>query len=194
MGSDKMNFSFAGQYATETEWIFDEVAAPFEYIVRQSIRGQKWQFGDFARFIYKHGSRRKIAGRTYTVCDLCDHRYWILGDDPDKAGAIKRLLNPLDKTKLQAFREYVAQVKWQFAKTYAKKSPHEYTVKEWNQELESKMIETAWFIKGHGRLEMFNGYPYIVFFLDGWKYWTMDDNPDETDLINRTPVGGYVQA
>lgn len=31
----------------------------------------------------------------------------------------------------------------------------------------------------------FFGKTYHYFFLDGWKYWIMDENPADCDLINR---------
>lgn len=191
MGSNKMNFSLAAEHAAGQKWKISEGSAPFEYTLRDWVRGKKFQFNDFARFLHGFGNQITIGGRQYITCNLCGWTYWIMGDDPDKAQAIKRWPLSMDQVKILMFREYIPAVKWQFAKTYAKTSPHEYTVGKWKPEYQDKMNQIAWFIKGHGELEIFNGYPYVVFFLDEYKYWTMDDDPSKTTLINRTPVGGY---
>lgn len=191
MGSSKINFSLAAEHAAAQKWKISEGSAPFEYILRDWVRGNKWQFSDFARFLHEFGTQITIHSRPYTICDLCGWTYWIMGDDPDNAQAIKRWPLAPDQFKILMFREYVGLVKWQFAKTYAETSPHEYTVGKWKPGFQYKMNQVAWFIKGHGELEIFSGYPYVVYFLDGWKYWTMDDDPEATTLINRTPVGGY---
>lgn len=85
----------------------------------------------------------------------------------------------------QDAKEYIKSVNWRFAKTYLS-APHEYTVGEWKPELHDKMIEFAKYIREHGKITYFWGKPFIKLFLDGYQYWTMDKNLEDTTLINRT--------
>ena len=91
----------------------------------------------------------------------------------------------LDKSE-QHFQAWVDSVRWQFAKTYAKKAPHEYTVTEWKPELDATFKQFVQFIRDHGQIDLYHGHPFTVYYLNGWKYWTMGDPLEETTLINRT--------
>jgi hypothetical protein len=84
------------------------------------------------------------------------------------------------------FQAWVDSVRWQFAKTYAKKAPHEYTVTDWRPDLEAKFKECVLFIRKHGQIDLYHGHPFTVYYMNGWKYWTMGDLLEETTLINRT--------
>lgn len=197
MGLSKMNYSWAGYFVNNAPWEQREskdVLSPInnvESIFCNIPPVGKWSFKDFVRFMLEWGNKFKNKDRVWVGCDICGHVYVADGSDPDKIKSIIRFPSGLPNDEVEMFREYIPAVKWQFAKTYAKTSPHEYTVGKWKPEYQDKMVQIAWFIKKHGQHQMFKGYPYIVYFLDGWKYWTMDDNPDNTTLINRTPVGGY---
>ena len=53
------------------------------------------------------------------------------------------------------------------------------------------LMEFLWFatyIKEHSKPGQFYGKTYYYFFLDGYKYWSMDENPEDCDLINRDKV------
>jgi hypothetical protein len=82
-------------------------------------------------------------------------------------------------------RAYIEQVEWRFAKTYAKTWPHEYTVREWRPELDDDFFWFAQYILDHGMKERFFSRVNVYYYIDGLKYWTMDDSIPETVLINR---------
>lgn len=85
--------------------------------------------------------------------------------------------------------EFVNRFKWTFAKTYAKTAPHEYLVlKEIDWKYEKTFKDVAKFINKEGLPSKFWGKTYIYYFLDGYKYWTMDEVIEETDLINREKI------
>jgi len=84
------------------------------------------------------------------------------------------------------FQTWVDSVHWKFAKTYAKHAPHEYTVTEWKPELGKTFTALAHFICEHGQIDLYHGHPFTVYYLNGWKYWICDKDPDDATLINRT--------
>ena len=92
-----------------------------------------------------------------------------------------------------AFREFIHRHEWTFAKTYAAFCPYEYQVMRKQPEEEWPLFpEIARFIRGegftaeYGRLGS-NRY-YIV---DGYYYWTLDRNVEDTDLINRAKLSDF---
>lgn len=75
---------------------------------------------------------------------------------------------------------------WKFAKTYAAFMPHWYTVgKKWQSIDDFKW--TAQAIVTHGRHEQFfKSQPSRrYFYVDGWRYWIMDPDPADAEIINR---------
>ena len=70
-------------------------------------------------------------------------------------------------------RKYINKVKWKEAKTYKKTFPHEYTIREWDKELEEEFEKVVMYIREAGREESFFGQRYI--YLYGYKYWSMSD-------------------
>ena len=91
----------------------------------------------------------------------------------------------------QQAREYIATVRWQWAKTYAKSWPHEYTVRKWRPELDQEFVAFARYVREHGRPEPFLDRTHIYLYLEGHKYWTMGAPVDETTVINRARLDGY---
>lgn len=87
-------------------------------------------------------------------------------------------------------RAYIATVRWQFAKTMPQ-WPHEYTVREWRQDLEHEFVEFVALIRQEGIVKPWPrdaavpryNHPYLE--LDGWEYWSMGEPIDETTVINR---------
>ena len=80
-------------------------------------------------------------------------------------------------------RAFVNTQRWIFAKTMAD-IPHFYCLKK------SCMApkEFDWFVQylvTHSVPGTFYGMTYQYLFLDEWKYWIMDENPADCDLINR---------
>lgn len=89
--------------------------------------------------------------------------------------------------------EYVKNVRWEFAKTYAKSIPHEYTIRDWRLDLENEFTEVVKFIRANGYPEKFFHKTHIYYYLDDFKYWTMGDPIDETVVLNKAKyenIGG----
>lgn len=92
----------------------------------------------------------------------------------------------------QQFKEFVNKFEWIFAKTYAEIAPHEYIVlKKVGYQHKSEFIKIAEFIRQKG----FEAYYYsrvgFYYILDEYYYWTMDENVNDTDLINRAKLSEY---
>lgn len=84
-----------------------------------------------------------------------------------------------------------AASEWIFAKTYADTAPHEYTVlgrtPDWSRE---DFIRAGRVIRTFGQPGKFYDYTniYLVDRERGVKYWTMDDDVELTDLVNRATL------
>jgi hypothetical protein len=79
-------------------------------------------------------------------------------------------------------REFVASVKWTFAKTMPQ-WPHEYILRH---RVDEKIFDRlVRHIRANGHEEAFYTETYIYFEEDGMLYWTMDAVISETTLINR---------
>ena len=87
-------------------------------------------------------------------------------------------------------RSYIAEVRWQFAKTMPQ-WPHEYTVRTWRPELNNDFERFARFIREHGVVKPWPRdsprprYHNTYYELDGWSYWTMGEPLADTEVINR---------
>lgn len=80
-------------------------------------------------------------------------------------------------------RAFVDAQEWIFAKSMAD-IPHYYCLKRNSPDAS----EFDWFVQylvDHSVPGTFYGKVYQYFFLCDWKYWIMDDNPKDCDLINR---------
>ena len=78
---------------------------------------------------------------------------------------------------------FVATQEWIFAKTMAD-IPHFYCLKM--KALDQD--EFDWFVRymdAHSVPGEFFGKTYHYCYLDEWKYWIMDENSEDCDLINR---------
>jgi hypothetical protein len=102
----------------------------------------------------------------------------------------EQLVSPAD---LEWWTTLASQLEWTFAKTYAKTAPHEYVVLGRTEGITREdFIRAAHAIHTFGQPGKFYKSTNIYLTVDGWKYWTMDWNLDETDLINRvTPIETY---
>ena len=92
----------------------------------------------------------------------------------------------------QEFREFVNKFDWIFAKTYAETAPHEYIVlKKVGIEYKNDFVKVANFIRENG----FKAYYYsrvgFYYIMDKYYYWTMDEDVNDTDLINRAKKDDY---
>lgn len=91
-----------------------------------------------------------------------------------------------EELELQDARFFIDRAEWHFAKTMPQ-IPHWYCILK---EYENKE-EFTWFAKyivEHSVPGQFYGKTYNYFFLDGYKYWIMDERPEDCDLINRDKV------
>ncbi len=86
---------------------------------------------------------------------------------------------------MDKLHKYIESVEWRFAKTYADKSPHWYTVKKWNPDKEAAFEELVKFIRENGYEIMYFSTPFTVCHIGDYYYWTMDELVQDTDLINR---------
>lgn len=93
-------------------------------------------------------------------------------------------MNP--SADLARLNRFVVTRRWQWAKTYAEKAPHEYTVFDW----EPGDTAGAEFLYFRGMLDLspcterYGRTLYGFFFLGGWKYWHTGP------IINRKPEPG----
>jgi len=90
------------------------------------------------------------------------------------------------------FRDFVNKFEWTFAKTYAKKAPHEYIVLDKvGIEHKAEFVAVARFIREAGFEAFYYNRKGYYFILDDNYYWTMDDMVEDTDLINRAKMSEY---
>lgn len=82
---------------------------------------------------------------------------------------------------------FIQTSQWRFAKTMPQ-WPHEYVVREWRPDKERVFRRFVVTIREHGYDAKFGRVTYRYLDIDGWKYWTMDETVEETDLINRASV------
>lgn len=94
-----------------------------------------------------------------------------------------------DKMTSAEFLEFVDSWKWTFAKTYAKKSPHEYIVCKAYHNRREDFERAVLFIRENGEPEKYFRKEFTVYKVDGHKYWTMGDPMATTWLINRSLYG-----
>lgn len=85
--------------------------------------------------------------------------------------------------KLKDFKDFIAKSKWIFAKTYAEKAPHEYTLRKDHSKKEFE--DAVVFIRENGQTELFWRKEFIYYYEGEYKYWTYGDPVSETILINR---------
>jgi hypothetical protein len=97
-------------------------------------------------------------------------------------------INPRkQKMTHEEMREYIAGVRWQFAKTMPQ-NPHEYTLKKWAPTQQNDFEAVVMFIREHGYKKKWGKTTYSYFDVDGWQYWTMGAPLDQTILINRAKL------
>ncbi len=82
--------------------------------------------------------------------------------------------------------ELLAQQEFTFAKTMAN-IPHSYTVRK-NWKSDKDFVDVVLHMREHGIVEFFFKKPYVYFYANGYKYWTMGNDMTITRIINRAKV------
>lgn len=91
---------------------------------------------------------------------------------------------------VQDARAYIEVVEWRFAKTMPQ-WPHEYTVREWREDLTAQFVSFVELIRRAGVVKPWPEgiavprYHHTYLDVDGWDYWTMGAPVAETTVINR---------
>jgi hypothetical protein len=83
----------------------------------------------------------------------------------------------------EAVRQFVDSAAWIFAKTYAATWPHEYIVRK--PENAEMLLALARHIFEHGVDGRFYSQVRKYHHENGKVYWSMDDTPESTTLVNR---------
>ena len=90
------------------------------------------------------------------------------------------------------FRDFVNKFDWIFAKTYVNTAPHEYIVlKKVGIEYKDEFINIANFIRDNGFKAFYYSRVGFYYVMDENYYWTMDEDANDTDLINRAKSNNY---
>ena len=84
---------------------------------------------------------------------------------------------------LVGIREFIAERRWQFAKTMPQ-IPHWYTVRAWDPD-EAAFERFVMYIREHGYKRKFGSRWYTYLDMDGHAYWTMGAAVNVTTVINR---------
>ena len=92
-------------------------------------------------------------------------------------------MSPQDLARVRAF---IDSHEWHFAKTMPQ-IPHWYCLRKDKGDNE-EFLWFARYIQEHSTPGLFCGRTYYYFYLDGYKYWSMDERPEDCDLINRDKV------
>jgi hypothetical protein len=94
----------------------------------------------------------------------------------------------------QELEQFIEEVEWTWAKTYADTWPHHYIVRD--REDKELFLEFVLHIREYGEWEYFYKTPLKYFEQNGVVYWTMVPKeqepkwypPEEEDIINKCPV------
>lgn len=84
-------------------------------------------------------------------------------------------------------RALIGKVKWIWAKTYLS-VPHEYIVRGKCGLTDEGFRYLVIAQREYGIHEQWHKYNFPYLYLDGYKYWTMGDDVEETIIINRQKV------
>jgi len=99
------------------------------------------------------------------------------------------LIGQSDQIKLQQF---ITNHRWQWAKTYAEKSPHYYIVVSWlSNNDRNTFYWMVRYIRSHGFRAHYFNWEGTYLSLGSCYYWTMGAPVRETTVINRTKHGWY---
>lgn len=92
----------------------------------------------------------------------------------------------------EELKRFIDNESWIFAKTYAKRAPHEYIVRNKINGTDEDFTAVVEYIQNNGITMYFWNHPNKYIFLDGRQYWVMrDDKEDPTTIINRCNLDEY---
>ena len=85
----------------------------------------------------------------------------------------------MNQYRMEQLLERIEKQYWKFAKTYAKTTPHEYMLKEWNPELFKVICDL---IDASGYEEKFYRETFKYYNIGELKYWCC------SNVLNRCPI------
>jgi hypothetical protein len=91
----------------------------------------------------------------------------------------------MSEENLRFCRDYIDSVNWKFAKTYAEKAPHEYTVKQWVSSKYDDFEHFIELIREYGFQRKYYRQTWTYLLIDGLEYFTHPGPVKETPVINR---------
>ena len=80
------------------------------------------------------------------------------------------------------FRLFRDHRRWQTAKSGP---PHQYTIRDWKPDYTENFKKAVQIIYDYGVPEKFYAKTFYYLYLDGLKYWTMNEAPEITVVLNR---------
>lgn len=89
----------------------------------------------------------------------------------------------------EEFIKFVESWDWTFAKTYTKKSPHEYIVCKANHPRREEYEKAVQFIRDNGEPEQYFRATFTVYKVNGHKYWTGNKPMSAEWILNRSLRG-----
>lgn len=92
---------------------------------------------------------------------------------------------PITAADLEWYLDKVATLDWVYAVTYAEGAPHEYVADKTEGMMHDDFVRAARVIHTFGEPQKFYKRTRIYLVHDGWKYWTMDVDHRDVNLINR---------
>lgn len=96
------------------------------------------------------------------------------------------------KVNTKVFDKFVNDNAWRYAKTYAKKCPHEYVVRDkLPNHYRALFPDIVKFIRAKGFEAYYFKKKGIYFIHGNYYYWTMGAPPEETTILNRAWVSDY---
>ena len=94
--------------------------------------------------------------------------------------------------KIEEIQSFIEKQTWTFAKTYAKKAPHEYIVRHKHVGDDEEFMAMVDYILNNGIFMYFWNHPNKYVFIDGRQYWVIRDSEDDpTTIINRCNLDEY---
>jgi hypothetical protein len=118
-------------------------------------------------------------------------RYGVNGDPlSDGKLDLPELLEEPTLEESKWAREFIAKRRWREAVTYRQKAPHEYVVREWENDEQggADFDRFITMIRRFGYADFYYAVRHIYWAIDEFKYWTMGWPIEETKVINRARV------